>query len=208
MSCGRYSRRVVAAAAGAALVALLLAVPLQAAPPQQDVTVVNTTAQPVPVAVQGTPSVAIQGTPSVTVGNTNAQAIPTRRADEPALQPVQRTALVIIGAGDQIEEATLYTVPAGKRLVIEEASVRAQLFAGVTEAMVFLRSDGGGFGGHYVPLTSLGTLDGFGKVLVGTELLNGYADAGTPVDTNVTINTATGSGGRFEVTLAGHLVDL
>jgi len=192
MSYRRYSRRVVAAAAGAALVALLLAVPLQAAPPQQDVTVVNTTAQPVPVAVQGTPSVAIQGTPSVTGGNTNAQAIPTRHADEPALQPVQRTALVIIGAGDQIEEA----------------SVRAQLFAGVTEAMVFLRSDGGGFGGHYVPLTSLGTLDGFGKVLVGTELLNGYADAGTPVDTNVTINTATGSGGRFEVTLAGHLVDL
>jgi hypothetical protein len=59
-------------------------------------------------------------------------------------QPVQRTGVVSIGAGDQIEEQTLYTVPAGKRLVIEEASVRAQLSSGVSQAMVFLRSNGGG----------------------------------------------------------------
>jgi hypothetical protein len=202
------SRRVFAAAAGAALAALLLAVPLQAAPPQQDVKVINTAADAVPVAVQGTVPVALQGTPSVTVGNTSAQPVPTRSADDPALQPVQRTGLLLIDPGEQIEDQTLFTVPAGKRLVIEEASVRATLFGGVSQAMVFLRSSGGGFGGHYVPLTSLGILDGFGTVLVGTEVLNGYADAGTGVDASVTLNTAGGSGGRIEVTLAGHLVDL
>ena len=218
------SGRAAAAAAGAALVALLLAVPLQAAQPPQEVKVINTPAEAVPVAVQGTPSVTVlgttsvavqgtpsvtvQGTPSVTVGNTLSQPVPTRSVDNPARQPVQRTGLVIIGTADQIEEQTLYTVPAGKRLVIEEASVRAQLFAGVSQAMVFLRSNGGGFGGHYVPLTSVGALDGFGTVLVGTELLRGYADAGTAVDVSVTINTASGSGGRFEITLTGHLVDL
>ena len=67
--------------------------------------------------------------------------------------------------------------------------------------MVFLRSDGGGFGGHYVPLTSVGTVEGMGTVLVGTEELHGYADAGTEVDASVTLNTNAG-GGRIEVTLA------
>jgi hypothetical protein len=194
------SRRVVTAATGAALVALALAVPLQAAPAGRNVKVINTPAEAVPVA--------IQGTPSVTVGNTLADPVPTRQADDPARQAVQRTGLVIISAGDQIEEQTLYTVPAGKRLVIEEASVRAQLFAGVSQAMVFLRTHGGRLGAHYVPLKSIGVLNGFGTVLVGTELLRGYADPGTAVDVNITINTVGGDGGRFEVTFTGHLVEL
>jgi len=187
------------AAAGSAIVALLLTAPLQAAPPDKEVKVINTPAEAVPVAVQGTPS--------VTVGNAPSQPVPTRGVDEPARQPVQRTGLLIFAAGDQIKEQTLYTVPAGKRLVIEEASVRAQLFDGVSQAMVFLRSNGGGFGGHYVPLTPIGLIDGLGTVLVGTEALHGYADAGTNVDVSITINTASGSGGRFEVTFTGHLVD-
>ena len=74
--------------------------------------------------------------------------------------------------------------------------------------MVFLRSNGGGGGGHYVPLQSVGPVDGMGTVLVGTELLRGYADGGTIVDVSVTLNTANGGGGRFEVTVTGHLVDL
>jgi hypothetical protein len=184
----------------AAIGALLLTVPLQAAPPDREVKVINTPAEAVPVAVEGTPS--------VTVGNTLSQPVPTLSADAAARQPVQRTGLLIFAAGDQIEEQTLYTVPAGKRLVIEEASVRAQLFDGVSQAMVFLRSHGGGLGGHYVPLTSIGVIDGMGTVLVGTELLRGYADEGTNVDASITINTAGGNGARIEVTFTGHLVDL
>ena len=188
----------------AALVALVLAVPLRAAPPDRDVKVTNSAAEAVPVAVQGTPSVSVSGTPTVMVGNT----VPTRSQDEPGLQPVQRTELVIFGGGQQIKDQTVYTVPAGKRLVIEEGSVRGQLFTGVTQAMVFLRSNGGGFGGHYVPLTSVGVLDGYGLVLVGTQVLHGYADSGSVVDASVVLNTAGGSGARFEVTLTGHLIDL
>lgn len=189
-------------AIGAAFVVLLLTVPLLAAPPDKEVKVINTPAEAVPVAVEGTPS--------VTVGNTPSEPVPTRSVDEPPLQPVQRTGLVIFDAGDQIKEQTLYTVPAGKRLVIEEASVRAQLFDGVSQAMVFVRSNGGGLGGHYVPLTSLGVIDGMGAVLVGTELLRGYADAGSNVDVSITLNTVSSSGlaGRFEVTFTGHLVGL
>ena len=167
------------AAVSATIVALVIAVPLRAAPPDKEVKVTNTPAEAVPVAVQRTP-----------------------------LQPVQRTELVIFAAGDSIKTQTLYSVPTGKRLVIEEASVRAQLFTGVSQAMVFLRSNGGGLGGHYVPLQSVGPVDGMGTVLVGTELLRGYADGGTIVDVSVTLNTASGSGGRFEVTVTGHLVDL
>lgn len=188
------------AVAGAAIVALLLAVPLPAAPPDKEVKVINTPAEAVPVEVQGTPS--------VTVGNALSQPVPTRSVDDPALQPVQRTGLLIFAAGEQIKEQTLYTVPAGKRLVIEEGSVRAQLFDGVSQAMVFVRSTGGGLGGHYVPLTSIGVIDGMGTVLLGTELFRGYADAGTNVDVSITINTAGGSGARIEVTFTGHLISL
>jgi hypothetical protein len=189
------SGRIAATVAGAALVALLIAVPLPAAPPPQDVRVINSPGQAVPVSVEGTPAVSISGTPSVNVANTPSvsvsgtpsvnvantpsvtvgNTVSTRRADEPALQPLQTTGLVIISAGDQIENEPLYTVPAGKRLVIQEASVRAQLFSGVSEAMVFLRSDGGGLGGHYIPLTSLGVLNGFGLVQVGTRSFTAMA---------------------------------
>ena len=169
------------AVVSAAIVALVIAVPLRAAPPDKEVKVINTA----------------------------ADAVPTRSLYEPALQPVQRTELVIFAAGEQIKTQTLYAVPAGKRLVIEETSVRAQLFTGVSQAMVFLRSTGGGaIGGHYVPLVSVGPVDGMGTVLVGTELLRAYADGGTMVDASVTLNTFSGSGARFEVTVTGHLVDL
>src|SRR4051794_30405716 len=165
----------------AVVVALAVAVPLRAAPPDREVKVVNTAADAVPIAVQGTPS--------VTVGNTAAHPLPMRSQDEPALQPVQRTELFLFASGQQIKDQALFTVPAGKRLVIEEASVRAQLFTGVSQAMVFLRSAGGGLAAHYVPLTAVGVVDGFGTVLVGTEMLRGYADAGTVVDASVTLNT-------------------
>jgi hypothetical protein len=188
------------AAASAIVVALAIAVPLRAAPPDREVKVSNTPAEAVPVAVQGTPA--------VTVGNTAAQPLPTRSQDEPALQPVQRTDVVFFASGQQIKDQALFTVPAGKRLVIEEVSVRAQLFTGVSQAMVFLRSTGGGLGAHYVPLTAVGAVDGFGTVLVGTEMLRGYADPGTAVDASITLNTAGGDGARFEVTLTGHLISL
>src|SRR5690349_2784759 len=77
------------AAVSATIVALVIAVPLRAAPPDKEVKVINTPAEAVPVAVQGTP-----------------------------LQPVQRTELVIFAAGESIKTQTLYSVPTGKRLVI------------------------------------------------------------------------------------------
>ena len=195
-------RRIVSSGTTLAAVALtwamLGATPARAQTPSVPVRITNT---PVPVAVQGTPS--------VLVGNTLAAPIPTRCVNEPARQPVQRTELLIFAAGDTIKDQTLYTVPAGKRLVIEEASVRAQLFDGVSQAMVFIRSFAdGNIGGHYVPLQPVGPVDGMGTVLVGTELLGAYADAGTTVDASITLNTGTGDGGRFEVTISGHLVDL
>src|SRR4051794_12365863 len=102
------------AAISATVVALVLSFPLRAAPPDREVKVINTPAEAVPVAVQGAPSVTVQNAP--------ANPVPTRSQDKPALQPVQHTGLVIFAAGEQIKDQTLYTVPAGKRLVIEEAS--------------------------------------------------------------------------------------
>jgi hypothetical protein len=173
------------AAVSAVVVAIITSLPLRAAPPEKDCK---------------------DGKGAVKVVNTPAEAIPIRNQYEPALQPVQRTELLLMAQGEQIKDVSLYTVPAGKRLVIEEASVRAQVFNNVNQAMVFLRSTGGGFAGHYVPLTSLGFLDGYGTTLIGTQLLRAYADAGTVVDASVSLNTA--GGARLEITLTGHLIDL
>jgi hypothetical protein len=195
------SGRLAAAAAGAAVAALLVAVPLQAAPPpKDDVRVINTTAEPVPVAVQGTPP--------VTVANSAAQAVPTRNVDDPARTAVQRTALLIVAAGTKFGSTPMYTVPAGKRLVIETGSVQSMLHAGVTNAMVNIRTFlGGNIGAYYLPQEPHGFFDGQGTMFTGSQDLRVYADAGTNVDAVVTLNTGTGLGARLEVSFSGHLVD-
>jgi hypothetical protein len=182
---------------GGVLATLLVAVPIQAGPPPQDVTVINTAANPLPVAVQGTPTVNAQqqGTWNVGVTNTDAK------------QSVQRTTLVILPAGTQIDDETMYTVPAGKRLVIEQASVRAQLGSGTHAAMPFIRTFGPSLGVFYVPLTPLGAFAGMGEVQIGSEHIRAYAVAGSNVDASITVDTATGGSSRFEVTFAGYLVD-
>jgi hypothetical protein len=98
-------------------------------------------------------------------------------------------------------------VPAGKRLVIEQASVRAQLGSGTHAAMPFLRTFAPSLGGFYIPLTPLGAFAGMGEVQIGSEHMRAYAVAGRNVDVSITVDTATSGGSRFEVTFAGYLVD-
>lgn len=140
----------------------------------QDVRVVNTTAQAVPVDVQGTPNVAVSslpavqvdqlpavqldGTPSVNVANdvavsslpavqvdqlpavqidgtpsftvANTDPIPVTFESSPAREPIDRIHTLTfppgqIGGGDNV-----YTVPAGRLLVVEQFFVRATIDTG------------------------------------------------------------------------------
>lgn len=85
-------------------------------PSTQNVKVVNTAAEPVPVAVTGTPT--------VQVGNTNANPVPIRNVDNPAQQPFRATLKVSFAANDPgSEPQNSLVVPQGKRLVIKYLSV-------------------------------------------------------------------------------------
>jgi hypothetical protein len=104
-------------------------------PPDKDVKVINTPAEAVPVAVQGTTTVAgtvntkqsgawnvgITGTPTVEVGNEAGNPVLMRDVDRPTAQPFQYEAVVTIEDGLQGGNASI-PVPSGKLLVIENVS--------------------------------------------------------------------------------------
>lgn len=104
-------------------------------PPDKDVKVINTPAEAVPVAVQGTTTVAgtvntkqsgawnvgIAGTPTVEVGNGAGNPVLMRDVDRPTAQPFQYEAVVTIEDGLQGGNASI-PVPSGKLLVIENVS--------------------------------------------------------------------------------------
>src|SRR5437762_3252684 len=79
-------------------------------PPGPDVRVVNTTTEPVPVTLQSPNPVPVRLQGSATIDTTNP--IPVRDVDRHPQEPVQFS-LFMPGPGGS------YTVPAGKRLVIE-----------------------------------------------------------------------------------------
>jgi hypothetical protein len=118
----------VAAAFAASILVPAAAGPVAAGP---EVVVVNTTSQPVPVAVQGTaavtgsvsilgtPTVAVGNVPTVVVGNSVSQPLPMRDVDLDVRRAIQIEGEVELAANDQIASAPIYSVPAGKRLVIE-----------------------------------------------------------------------------------------
>jgi hypothetical protein len=110
-----------------------------AAASDKDVVVINTPAQAVPVAVQGTANVSvantptvnakqsgawtvgISGTPTVEIDNAAGSAIAVRDVDRPTAQPFQYEAVVTVEDGFQGGNAAI-PVPSGKLLVIENVS--------------------------------------------------------------------------------------
>jgi hypothetical protein len=109
-------------------------------PPDKDVRVVNTTNEPVPVAVQGNPNVnvvnsptvkaqqngawnvGITGTPTVSLDDSPTNPISVRDVDRPTAQPFQYETEVTLEEGEGGQNAAI-PVPQGKLLVIEYVSV-------------------------------------------------------------------------------------
>ena len=113
---------------------------------KQDVRVINTTSEPVPTAAQGTTAIVgtvnVGNTPTVNLasgssvgldpsnntvqlGNTMANPVPVRDVDNPARQPFQKGTFYFLNDGESSKGTTLFFVPFGKRLVIEQVSTFA-----------------------------------------------------------------------------------
>lgn len=191
-----------------------------APPPDKDVVVVNTAAQPVPVAVQGTATIAgtvslasgssIGINPSsntVQLGNTVDNPVMVRDVDNPARQPFQEEFAITLPDNFGGENAT-FMVPLGKRLVIEYVSARGFVPAGQTLTFSIRTRQGNTPNGvvHYLVSTEQG-FSGTSTGFVAGQVMRLYADPGTQVLVRAGRNPATGTGNAF-IAVSGHFVDV
>jgi hypothetical protein len=137
------------------------------------------------------------GSTPVTVVNPTSAPVPTTNANEPALQPFQAT---LFPHSSTSNEATdIFTVPAGKRLVIEYYSGQAQDTSGGAAGMVLTTTAGGTFV-QYLVYTNSNTTNAV------NQLVRIYADPGSTVQAFAFNANATSCGGF--VTVSGHLVNV
>jgi hypothetical protein len=159
-----------------------------------DVTVVNTTARPVPVAVQGTPTVNVGNLPSAT------------------LQPFIHQFSITLLDDDTGDSSDPIVVPAGKILVIDTVSgtAREEISANLNHhfSLISVDDQGSSFSTPFVPD---GTFNDDGqRYAFFTKQVTLYARPGTAVRAFVSKDGTTGSGSTSKpatVRISGHLVD-
>lgn len=162
----------------------------------KDVVVVNTTSQPVPVAVQGTPTVQFS--------NDENNPVIIRDADRPTAQPFQYQAVVELEDGQGSGDVQI-PVPEGKMLVIEYISVNGsapsnhQIYASLLSRV---RPDDT-YRPHYIQYTKqdYGSFNNY----TANQQTRIYADAPS-VTFRLQNIPATGSA-NFRCTISGYFVD-
>lgn len=145
-----------------------------------------------------TPSTAAPVQP-VLVTNSTSKPVPTRQA----ASPFQRT-LRTDFAADQLGASVTFTVPAGKQLTIEYASMNAMIDNGLVTTFGLSTTAGGERADHLLTVTSQGAAGGFGESFIGAQAVRIYADPGT----TVTLGAGRQVGGRgvFVASISGTLV--
>jgi hypothetical protein len=169
------------------------------APPPFDVNVVNT-----PLPVTGT----------VSVSNLGDAPLPVRDVDNPARQPIQAN---IIEVPPQIPNPVLFTVPAGKRLVIEyvSADIQAANSQCVTAPRYSLRTTTGGVAlNHFFHSELTGTLGAAANEATRAYGLSQqtriYADPNTQVTLDILTDAFPSCGFMVNdgIHVSGYLVDV
>ena len=169
----------------------------------QNVKVVNTTAEPVPVAVTGTPT--------VQVANSSANPVQIRDADNPARQPFQATLNVSFLANDPgSEPQNSLAVPLGKRLVIKYLSVYIdippdQYVAG--DLAIIVNNGNQALPISWFVLNRQVGVAGQDSIFTAAQPVELYVEPGTEFWAEFFRNSSTGSGfGR--VVVSGYLVNI
>jgi|SRR5262249_54854649 len=150
--------------------------------------------------------VSAQGAQDVRVVNFEKEAVPVFDVENPARQAFQTDLTVLMREGISSDDAGMM-VPAGKRLVIEYVSGRAELPAGQFLNTVALSTHvSSSQVVHYVQPTLLGAnpTDAFFSI---GQLVKIYADPGIEVHFILRRSSSTGSASA-RVSLSGYLVDL
>lgn len=160
--------------------------------PTKPVFVVNGASDPVPV------------TGTVSVANLGDSPLPVRDVDSPGRQPVTAEGSCS-GSGCS---ATVYTVPAGKRLIVEYASITANIPAGKVARWRLFTNNAGQQGTELnFPLTQPPVIFGIISQSTAGQQVRLYAEAGSEVRMNgTTSDNAMPSNYIFSI--SGYLVDV
>jgi hypothetical protein len=166
------------------------------APTASDVKVVNTSSQPVPIAVTNTPAVKI-------ISDANYPVF-VREVENPAKQAFQDKVTFNLADGFSEVCMPIAVVPAGKRLVIEYVSARVSLPGGQKlRGFQLFNNLSGDFAYHSLLPTPTGA---FNEYVVG-QSLRLYADANTQVSICASRDLGAGNA-QVLATISGYLVDL
>ena len=140
------------------------------------------------------------------IGGGRAQgAAPIQSVDPSALSPVARTDQSDFSSTNRAETGTVYTVPAGKRLVIELVSGRAVVASGTkVRSTMVTRVASGSMNTHLT--WALQSVEGTHQIFAFTQPVRQYADAGTKVDITTTRSTLADSGG-ITYSFSGYLIN-
>ena len=157
---------------------------------------------------QGTPSVKIDPTANTVKLDPTAAPVPTIAADNPAFTPVNSTAIFLLrDANLQGVVGTVYTVPAGHELVIEQFSIRGTEPLGSHFVATYFRTVAGGQVADFDVATTVVAADS-ADVEAGDMETHVYADPQTTVDCVVGRNASETANAGVECNLSGYLVPL
>lgn len=144
---------------------------------------------------------------SVLIGNTAAAPVPVKST----LQPVQAFVFGGFPTGERFSsEETLYTVPAGKTLVIESFTVGSNMSADDRFMHAVLQFELSGFSNNFdwfVQPADEGVASTGARVFRGSMQLTAYAGPGTTVTAEAVREGPNLSGTSVSFQIAGHLID-
>jgi hypothetical protein len=157
---------------------------------------------PATFAANGPPPVTVTQPVTVQVVNNETAPVQTQDVDNPAFQPVIRSAILVFNPG-QFSNTSIITVPNGKRLVIEFVSFQTLLQGGQEPTE------------HQIRISNPGQLI-YTFQFVATRMINSfvtgaptrlYANPGAQVLLEAGRNASTGNG-TSTVTISGYYVNV
>jgi hypothetical protein len=163
------------------------------------------------VSVTGTPTVALAFGSQVQIANDGNTPLPIRDVDRPTAQPFNYHVRAVWNVGVAFANADAqekFTVPDGKRLVIEFVSLQAQVPPGGN--VPFARLDTIGAGGIVLTVTHAGADAQSNEIFTATHRVFTILEPGAVVVPTafclVSCTTTTGSQGLI-ISVSGYLVD-
>jgi hypothetical protein len=165
------------------------------------------------IAVISAASAFAQYSSPVKIVNTPAQSVPVRDQDHGARQPVYLYAVFNFVAGSQFavgNGVSVYTVPIGKRLVLEFYSIELLVPIGQKARVTLQMGSSGGQVGADLTLP-ISSYDGGSPTVesaIGAGLMKAYVDPGSKVSFSVRKTETSGTAALGNVALTGYLVDI